>query len=175
MRSTSRSYWWPRNTSVTWSWAAGRRRIPSTAPSSSSRQRASGSRTSSGRSSARNSRTRGLFRRSVTSNRRGAAVDEAAEQVKRDGGRAVPDLAPRAGDVERPGDPLAAALGHAEAHAPDRLVLRRAVRAGDPGEADPEVRVEAVDRARRERLGDLFRHGAVALDQGRIDAQQRGL
>ena len=62
--------------------------------------------------------------------------------------------------------------GHAEAHAPDRLVRRAAVRARDAGQADRRVGAEALERAVGERLRDLLRDGAVALDQLGRHAEQ---
>ena len=54
----------------------------------------------------------------------------------------------------------------------DRLLLAAAVGAGDPGDRDGDVGIEALQRPVGHRLGDLGRDRAVALDQLRVDAEQ---
>ena len=100
--------------------------------------------------------------------RRGLAAQQPPQQVQRDGGRAVADVAARAGQVERARDALLVAVEHrgdAEAHAADRLVRRAAPGSRDAGQADRRVGVEALERAVGERLRDLVRDRAVLLDQ----------
>ncbi len=64
---------------------------------------------------------------------------------------------------------------HAETDVADGLGRRAAVRAGDAGDPDADVRAERGPRAVRHRPGDLRRHRAVRLDQLGRHAEQRRL
>ena len=80
------------------------------------------------------------------------------------------------GRLQRARQRAPAALAHAEAHQPHRLVLAAAAGAGDAGDADPDVGFEGGSTApAASACGHRHRHRAVLGDQFRRHPGQRAL
>ena len=126
------------------------------------------SRSASGRSRATNRRARGLFSLSLvipahatgrrrTDNTRGVAkacrlclqrrlvvAEQDAQQVHADQGRALADVGAAAGDDRVAGQRGAVGEAGVEADVADRLLLAAAVGAGDAGDRDGDIGLEAL-------------------------------
>src|SRR5688572_25933989 len=103
------------------------------------------------------------------------AEEEPAHQVHREERRALAHLAAVPGHDGVAGDLVPVGVLDAHADIADRLLLRPAARAGDAGDSRRDISLEAVQRAIRQRLGNLRRNRAVLLDELWRDPQDFGL
>ena len=94
-------------------------------------------------------RRRGAVRRGSTTarRRRSCPQQQGPEHVERDGRRAVADVGAAAGQAHGPLLRIGVRT-HRDADGADRLVRGAAARAGDAGDADPDVRPQPLARAR---------------------------
>ena len=148
--------------------SAGRARVLPAAPGSNG---ASSVRTSAGSSRATNSRACSGVNSGPGGGRVGLAEQQPAEQVHRHGDRAIADVGAAARQAGAPGQARPPSERQTEKQTrPDRLVLGAPSGAGDAGDANAELGVEAPCDPLGQRVANLGRDRAEALDQLRIDA-----